>query len=67
MRRCGCHSHNGFLLEPEGLAEQTSLEGLTPMSDCVRVDVQGSVSALIEVEVSDAEVDEQYRRFLNGS
>ncbi len=66
---CGCFSHNGFLTERgfAELAQQVSLEGLTPLSDCVRVDKSVSVSALVEVEVSDLMIDEQYRRFLNGS
>jgi len=76
MRNCSCHSHNGFQLEggEAELAEQTSLEGLTPMSEADRVDKVGSVSALVEGEGSirhcwpeDEVLEEQHRRFHNGS
>ena len=71
MRKCGCHSHNGLLLSPEGLAQRTSLEGLAPMGEIEYVDKVGSVSALVEVEENyfpaDPFIEEQYRRFLNGS
>ncbi len=64
--RCSCHSHNGFLTD-RGYAEvaQRSSEGLdlfdmelTPDEECVRLDTQGSVSALIEIEISDSFLDE---------
>jgi len=74
MRKCGCHSHNGFQLEIEDqldleLAQRVSLEGLTPMSDCVSVDRLGSVSASehLESHWDDDVIEEQYRRFHNGS
>ena len=70
---CTCHSHNGFQLRSseEELAEQTSLEGLTPFSDSVIVDKVGSVSGLMPfesmMEWDEQFLDQQYRRFLNGS
>ena len=54
--KCGCHSHNGFILSPEGLAQrERQLDvfrevGLTRDEECVRLDMSGSVSGLIEVE-----------------
>ena len=69
---CDCRSHNGFLTA-KGLAEaaqQTSLEGLAPRGVPEYVDRVGSVSGLElerEVHVSDEIIDQQYRRFLNGS
>jgi len=66
------HSRNGFLTS-RGLrevAQQTSLEGLTDFERCVRVDIPVSVSGLVEVEGADWADDlleDQYRRFLNGS
>ncbi len=65
---CGCHSHNGFQLKPlKGFAQQYSLEGLTPTGDSVSVDIPVSVSALFEFELNDSQLEEQYRRFINGS
>ena len=71
--KCGCTSHNGFLTERGiELAEQTSLEGLDPLGVPEYVDRVGSVSGL-ELErdlyafVDDVQLDQQYRRFLNGS
>ncbi len=71
MTSCRCHSHNGFQLRPseEGLAQQISLEGLRPMGEADRVDIDGSVSAssLPVLHWDDALIDEQYRRFHSGS
>ncbi len=76
MTECRCHSHNGFVLgEPrslEGLSIARAEEkGLTPDVDCVRLDLVGSVSGLRRDETDhvfdDEIVDNQYRRFLNGS
>ena len=77
--KCGCRSHNGFLTE-RGYAElaQRGLEptvgyevGLTRDEECVRLDMSGSVSALVEVEgfhvFDDELIDSQYQRFHNGS
>jgi len=72
MRKCVCYSHNGFRLSPEGLAprEQRS-KGLTAREFAAIVDTVGSVSALVEGEdvyiQDDLFIDEQYRRFHNGS
>ncbi len=46
--------------------------GLTPAEESVRLDTQGSVSAMVEVEglyafVTEDMTDEQYRRFHHGS
>ena len=74
---CGCHSHNGFQLSPEGLAQKDPFGSLSPLgvdehADQSYLDKVLSVSALVEVEdlyahVSDALIDQQYRRFHNGS
>ena len=72
---CSCHAHDGFQLSapgPGGLVEQISLEGLAPRGDLEYIDSKGSVSGL-ELErdlyemISDSEIDEQARRFHNGS
>ena len=75
MTDCGCRSHNGFLTA-KGLAEAAqretaalSLEGLTPMSESVRLDIQGSVSGLRRDETTmivwptDEVTDEQFARY----
>ena len=64
------HSRNGFLTERGyELAQQISLEGLTPVGDSVRVDIPVSVSGERRDEtflIFDEElIDEQYRRFLS--
>ena len=71
MRKCGCHSHNGLLLSPEGLAERDDVsQGVDNMDLFGYLDKSGSVSALVEVEGShvweDEVIEEQYRRFLSG-
>jgi len=72
MLDCLCLSHNGFLTERgyAELAQQNSLEGLTPRSDAVILDKVGSVSALRDqldmFDMCDHQIDEQHRRFLNG-
>ena len=50
-RSCGCHSHNGLLLSPEGLAQREH-EGpeLAGVVATRYLDSMGSVSALIEIE-----------------
>ena len=68
------YSRNGFLTSA-GLADvaQRSLEGLEvdAMAETRYLDRVGSVSALVEVEEShvfdDELIEEQYRRFRNGS
>ena len=72
--KCGCSSHNGFLTERghAELAQQTSLEGLAPRGVPEYVDSVGSVSGL-ELErdlyefILDSDIDEQARRFHNGT
>ena len=61
MRKCGCYSHNGFVLSPEGLAqrEPESLE-LAGVAAKRYLDSIGSVSALVEVE-DDFEYDANHR------
>ena len=68
------HSRNGFLTRRgyAEVAQQTSLEGLASRDVLEYVDRVGSVSALdgdgdLFVDVPDALIDQQYRRFLNGS
>ena len=67
------HARNGFLTA-KGLAEaeqRLSLEGLAPRGLPEYVDRVGSVSALVEVEefhvFDERLLEEQHRRFLNGS
>ncbi len=74
MRKCGCHSHNGMLLSPEGLAQrERQLDafpevGLTGDALSVSLDLPGSVSASeLELIFDDHLLDQQHRRFLNGS
>ncbi len=75
MRRriCGCHSHDGFRLSPEGLAQR---ELLRPEVDAMAVqlylDEGSSVSGLelerdLYVNILDSDIDEQARRFHSGS
>ncbi len=54
-RSCGCHSHNGLLLSPEGLAQRggdrrRELLGVDDDVFSRYLDKVGSVSALIEIE-----------------
>ncbi len=70
--KCGCHSHNGFQLSPEGLA-QRELEGpeLAGVVAKRYLDKVGSVSGLelerdLYADISDQQIDEQARRFLRG-
>jgi len=75
MRRCGCHSHNGLLLSPEGLAQREDSRLLSPLGvdehpDQLYLDKVSSVSALphlLDCWLTDEEIEEQHRRFLNGS
>jgi len=68
------HARNGFLTA-KGLreaAQRTSLEGLAPLGDPEYIDKVGSVSALdgdgdLYAWSSEAQIENQYRRFLNGS
>jgi len=68
----GHHSRNGFLTR-KGIrvAQQFSLEGLTPNERSATIDTVGSVSGLRRDEaflvLDDEQLDQQYRRFLNGS
>ena len=73
--KCECLSHNGFLTE-RGYAEveQRSLEGLESRGvdtgpELQYLDKVGSVSGspLTETHWSDALIEDQYRRFHNGS
>ncbi len=72
MRNCGCHSHNGLILSPEGLAQRTgdqlSLDG---MGIRQYVDRVGSVSGLeLERDLYEIQTAEQFleqsERYLNG-
>ena len=67
-RTCGCHSHNGMLLSPEGLAQRDrKVPGLDAMALSSYVDSKVSVSGLRRDETlfDDALLEQQYRRFLN--
>ena len=73
---CGCHSHNGFRVKqrsPEGLVQREfDLPGVDGRSSSKYLDKVGSVSGLelerdLFVDVSEALMEEQYRRFANGS
>ena len=68
-RTCGCHSHNGFLLSPEGLAQrELELPGVDGMELSRYLDIDRSVSGPQEtLSWDDALLEDQYRRFLNGS
>ena len=72
-RACGCHSHNGFQLSPEGLAQRTADQLEFDGMDVSRyLDIPGSVSGLelerdlYEIQSSD-QLLEQSERFLHGS
>ena len=72
MTESGHHSRNGFLTRQgyRRVAQQTSLEGLAPRGVREYVDRVGSVSALVEPSEPifvDSVIEEQHRRFLNGS
>jgi len=70
--KCDCHSHNGFLTA-KGLREaaqrELELPGVDGMGSDRYLDKVGSVSALVEVEDHwvDEVLEDQYRRFHNGS
>ena len=75
MSKCGCIAHSGFLTA-KGLAETAQreivLSGVDGMDPRLYLDKVGSVSGLVEVEdlyegVGDSLLNEQYRRFHNGS
>ncbi len=67
-RSCGCHSHNGLLLSPEGLAQRKdSLVGpLAVEYTRLYLDKVGSVSGLRRDEATmifdDGVIDEQFQR-----
>ena len=73
-RSCGCHSHNGLLLSPEGLAQREPEFADDPGVGLPRSDYRsildkvGSVSGArrdeMMLEFDDELIDEQYRRFL---
>ena len=77
--KCGCYSHNGFVLRAsdEGLAQrevsrrEIHAMGLDPDAGQFYLDKVGSVSGLRRDErpsvFDDDLIDQQYRRFHNGS
>jgi len=73
VRKCGCFAHDGFQLSPEGLAQRELKldERLAVGMDCVQVDSRVSVSGLRrddEPTIWSYELlEQQYRRFLDGS
>ena len=69
-RTCGCHSHNGLLLSPEGLAQRgDAAPGVDAMELPRYIDRVGSVSGSLPpgLRWDDELIEEQYRRFHNGS
>jgi len=71
VAKCSCRSHGTFLTA-KGLAEaeqRYSLEGLASRDSGEYVDRVGSVSAstVALIHWDDGVLDQQYRRFLNGS
>jgi len=70
---CRCHSHNGLLLSPEGLAQREgSLLEVDGMEPSRYLDKVGSVSGLelerdLYANILDSDIDEQARRFHHGS
>ena len=76
-RTCGCHSHNGLRLSPEGLAQRDRQidmfpeVGLTRNEESVRLDMSGSVSGLRRDEefhvFDDQLLKEQFERASYGS
>ena len=72
-RNCGCHSHNGLLLSPEGLAQRgLELPGVDGMATSSYLDKVDSVSGLelerdLYANTLDSDIDEQERRFHHGS
>ncbi len=73
MARCDCRAHGSFLTAKglEEAAQRLSLEGLAPLGDPGYIDKVVSVSGLelerdMYAHISDVEIDNQYRRFLNG-
>ncbi len=76
MLDCSCHSHSGFLTRAgyARVAQRTSREGLLPRGvdfypECQYLDKVGSVSAIDQLDFifDDAVLEEQHRRFHNGS
>ncbi len=73
MADCRCHSHNGLVRSPEGLAQrELKLNALDAMGIRPYLDSVGSVSASVEVEdlyafVTEDMTEQQYRRFHSGS
>ncbi len=75
--KCNCRAHSGFLTAI-GLAEAAQRDvgfgdqlamGLTGDEEAVRLDKSGSVSGSFPIELhwDDGLIEEQYRRFHNGS
>ena len=71
MTKCSCHAHNGFLTA-KGLEEaaqrERMLPGVADMALSQYLDKEVSVSGMLQDEIWDASlIEEQYRRFHNGS
>ncbi len=71
MPECTCFSHNGFVLSPEGLAQRNYSveEGVDRATELAILGVEVSVSGLRRDETLFVNelLDQQYRRFHNGS
>ncbi len=68
--KCSCNSHGSFLTA-KGLKEaaqrESALLEVDAMDASRYLDIPVSVSGLFEFEFNDEILDNQYRRFLNGS
>ena len=77
MTDCTCHSHSGFLTkagyafvaQQKADSERLFLDGVDPSEDQLYLDkvVSVSASSLSVLHWDDALIEDQYRRFLNGS
>ncbi len=72
MADCSCSAHGTFLTAKglEEAAQRLSLEGLAPRGELGYLDKVGSVSGSMQFPIhwpSDVHIEDQYRRFLNGS
>jgi len=75
MPDCNCHSHNGFQLSrsEEGLEQRRGdsfeFDGVDKRQLSLYLDKVGSVSGspVPEFIFNDSVLEDQYRRFLNGS
>jgi len=70
VRRCGCYSHDGFLLKKEVPSQRelwASVVDSEPSFADLDSRVSVSASEVLKLHWDDDVIDSQYRRFLNGS